>query len=105
MNFYGVSLLSNNTTLKYIIQLSRTSYPLCMRQLHTAMKENHHLKHFGRLQYGLFIKVGNPFIKCDSRVLSFHVGCQQSRVVAKLLPRKVVVILDNLLATAANNPR
>ena len=39
--------------------MSKTSYPLCMRQLHTAVKENHHLKHFGRLQYGLFIKVGN----------------------------------------------
>ena len=39
------------------LQLSRTSYPLCMRQLHTALKENHHLKHGGRLQYGLFLKV------------------------------------------------
>ncbi|XP_068681168.1 DNA primase large subunit-like [Montipora foliosa] len=43
-------------TLDQIDSLSKTSYPLCMRQLHTALKENHHLKHFGRLQYGLFIK-------------------------------------------------
>lgn len=41
----------------FFSQLSRTSYPLCMRQLHTALKENHHLKHGGRLQYGLFLKV------------------------------------------------
>ncbi|XP_044174076.1 DNA primase large subunit-like [Acropora millepora] len=43
-------------TLDQIDSLSKSSYPLCMRQLHTAMKEHHHLKHFGRLQYGLFIK-------------------------------------------------
>ncbi|XP_015757797.1 PREDICTED: DNA primase large subunit-like isoform X2 [Acropora digitifera] len=43
-------------TLDQIDSLSKSSYPLCMRQLHTALKEHHHLKHFGRLQYGLFIK-------------------------------------------------
>ncbi|CAH3160276.1 unnamed protein product [Porites lobata] len=48
--------VGGKVTLDQIDGLSKTSYPLCMRQLHTAMKENHHLKHFGRLQYGLFIK-------------------------------------------------
>jgi DNA primase large subunit len=27
-----------------------------MKTLHGALKKNHHLKHFGRLQYGLFLK-------------------------------------------------
>ena len=27
-----------------------------MRQLHSSLRENHHLKHGGRQQYGLFIK-------------------------------------------------
>lgn len=30
--------------------------PLCMRQLHTALNREHKLKHWGRLQYGLFLK-------------------------------------------------
>lgn len=43
-------------TLGQIDSLSKTSFPLCMRQLHEALRRDHHLKHGGRLQYGLFIK-------------------------------------------------
>lgn len=32
------------------------SYPICMRNLHEGLKKDHHLKHYGRLQYGLFLK-------------------------------------------------
>lgn len=31
-------------------------FPLCMRNLHSTLRKNHHLKHFGRLQYTLFLK-------------------------------------------------
>lgn len=37
-------------------QLSLKSYPLCMRVCHDYLRTNHHIKHFGRLQYGLFLK-------------------------------------------------
>lgn len=37
--------------------LSRKHFPLCMRNLHESLRRDHHLKHFGRLQYGLFLKV------------------------------------------------
>ncbi|KZF25140.1 DNA primase large subunit [Xylona heveae TC161] len=32
------------------------SFPLCMRNLHMTLRKNAHLKHFGRLQYTLFLK-------------------------------------------------
>lgn len=35
---------------------AKTSYPLCMRFLHEALRTNHHLKYTGRLHYGLFLK-------------------------------------------------
>jgi len=37
-------------------QLSKASFPLCMQQLHSSLRLHHHLRHYGRLQYGLFLK-------------------------------------------------
>ena len=36
--------------------LADQSMPLCMQQLHVALKRDHKLKHWGRQQYGLFLK-------------------------------------------------
>lgn len=42
--------------IESIDSLSVKSFPLCMRQLHEQLRMAHHLKHGGRLQYGLFLK-------------------------------------------------
>ncbi|XP_033318780.1 DNA primase large subunit-like [Bombus bifarius] len=44
------------TPIDKLDELSKTSYPLCMRVLHEALRTHHHLKNSGRIQYGLFIK-------------------------------------------------
>lgn len=47
---------TGSIALEDIDSLAKTAYPLCMRQLHSALREDHHLKHGGRQQYGLFLK-------------------------------------------------
>ncbi|KAJ3675778.1 hypothetical protein LUZ60_004820 [Juncus effusus] len=43
-------------SLKEINQLASSSFPLCMRHLFSKLREDHHLKHGGRMQLGLFLK-------------------------------------------------
>lgn len=40
-----------------IDDLSKKHFPMCMRTLHDSLMRDNHLKHYGRLQYGLFLKV------------------------------------------------
>ncbi|KAF7984020.1 hypothetical protein HWV62_17523 [Athelia sp. TMB] len=44
-------------TADMIDELAQKHFPLCMRNLHRELRATDHLKHFGRLQYGLFLKV------------------------------------------------
>ncbi|KAK8960153.1 putative DNA primase large subunit [Platanthera guangdongensis] len=43
-------------SLKDIDQLANSSFPLCMRHLFNKLRDDHHLKHGGRMQLGLFLK-------------------------------------------------
>jgi DNA primase large subunit len=38
-------------------ELAQKDFPLCMRMHHENLRRDQHLKHFGRLEYGLFLKV------------------------------------------------
>ncbi|XP_072782592.1 DNA primase large subunit isoform X2 [Taeniopygia guttata] len=53
---YSVQNNTGKISLEQIDALSVKSFPLCMRQLHRALRDNHHLRHGGRMQYGLFLK-------------------------------------------------
>lgn len=43
-------------TPEMIDDLAKESFPPCMRSIHEQLRKNHHLKHYGRLHYGLFLK-------------------------------------------------
>ncbi|XP_041358851.1 DNA primase large subunit-like [Gigantopelta aegis] len=43
-------------TADMLDMLCKKSYPLCMQELHQSVRSNHHLRHGGRQQYGLFLK-------------------------------------------------
>ncbi|KZT58067.1 DNA primase, large subunit [Calocera cornea HHB12733] len=43
-------------TADMIDDLALKHFPLCMRNLHDRLRKDRHLKHFGRLQYTLFLK-------------------------------------------------
>ncbi|CAL1704388.1 unnamed protein product [Somion occarium] len=44
-------------TAEMIDDMARKHFPMCMRHLHECLRRDRHLKHHGRLQYGLFLKV------------------------------------------------
>ncbi|XP_041803558.1 DNA primase large subunit [Chelmon rostratus] len=53
---YSIQKNVGKISLEQIDSLSGKSFPLCMRQLHQNLRETHHLRHGGRMQYGLFLK-------------------------------------------------
>ncbi|CAL1578119.1 unnamed protein product [Knipowitschia caucasica] len=53
---YSIQKNVGKISLEQIDSLSGKSFPLCMKQLHQSLRENHHLRHGGRMQYGLFLK-------------------------------------------------
>ncbi|XP_035255536.1 DNA primase large subunit [Anguilla anguilla] len=53
---YSVQKNVGKISLEQIDPLSLKAFPLCMRQLHGTLRAQHHLRHGGRMQYGLFLK-------------------------------------------------
>ena len=53
-----------------IDEIARKHYPMCMRNLHDNLRRDPHLKHFGRLQYGLFLKVIHIYARRHLTILT-----------------------------------
>ena len=49
--------LGEAVTAEMIPSLAATSFPFCMRSMQDTLKSSHHLKHEGRQQLNLFLKV------------------------------------------------
>lgn len=60
------SSLSDVTTVTAAsIDAQSKHFPLCMQNLHRELRKNNHLKHYGRLQYTLFLKgIGLSLNEC-----------------------------------------
>lgn len=52
----GVDGSSVHITADMVAPLIRKHAPMCMRHLHETLTATHHLRHYGRLQYNLFLK-------------------------------------------------
>eukprot|EP01135_Chromosphaera_perkinsii_P005511 Nk52_evm60s352 gene=Nk52_evmTU60s352 len=50
------SMVAGKITPSQIDMLAAKCFPLCMRNMHDEFRQKHHLKHGGRMQYGLFLK-------------------------------------------------
>lgn len=59
-SYIGKAYIGNDEdkkiTLGMIDKLAVKSFPLCMRYIHHRLRNDHHLRHGARMQYGLFLK-------------------------------------------------
>ncbi|XP_024400184.1 probable DNA primase large subunit [Physcomitrium patens] len=53
---YSKSVSGSSVALQDLDGLAMRSFPLCMRHLYLKLQEDHHLRHGGRQQLGLFLK-------------------------------------------------
>ncbi|KAG5648781.1 hypothetical protein DXG03_000130 [Asterophora parasitica] len=53
----GEAINSDDIKAEMVDDLAKKHFPICMRSMHDNLRRDHHLKHLGRLHYGLFLKV------------------------------------------------
>jgi len=59
---YTVNEDGEGVRAEQVPELANQSFPMCMRALQDTLKASKHLKHEGRQQYGLFLKVSNAVL-------------------------------------------
>jgi DNA primase large subunit len=52
----GMQQADKLSSPEQVEEAAKTHFPLCMRNLHQGLQKEHKLKHWGRLQYTLFLK-------------------------------------------------
>lgn len=78
---YDATQAKDHLTVECLDLLVTKAMPLCMRHLHESLRTEHHLKHYGRLQYLLFLKgAGLPL---EENLRLFRTEFSQSRGVEK----------------------
>lgn len=70
-------------------ELARRHFPACMRNLHGRLRGDRHLKHQGRLQYTLFLKV---------RVFAFIALASPTKLTPSLEPQVLGMPIDEAVA-------
>lgn len=55
-NPHGDAAAAATMNLENLDLCCNLHYPLCMRSLHKKLRQEHHLKHGSRVQYGVFLK-------------------------------------------------
>lgn len=55
-DFTGKSAVMDKLSPDKVDAAADLNMPLCMKRLHIQLKKDHKIKHWGRLQYGLFLK-------------------------------------------------
>ncbi len=61
-------------TADMVDKAAESSMPLCMKNLHNALKKDHKIKHSGRLQYGLFLKGAGMEMQDAMQFWEMHFG-------------------------------
>ena len=69
-DYTNVSKTEGTVTAETVGSHVDRSMPLCMRQLHKGLEQDRKLKHFGRQQYGLFLKGAG--LSMDESLLFFQ---------------------------------
>lgn len=73
-NFFGETdddPNSTKVTADMVDALAVKHFPACQYNLWNRLKRDHHLKHFARLQFGLFLKVRYGELIGRSRLTNF----------------------------------